>query len=141
MNTDQLAAIAESVQRVKVITIGCSQSVPNAVRDSVNVVNINNPNDVTRLGILATKTLKRWQSLDGKISVAIDPLDVLFRYKSVEGTFRFLHIFLGKMSGGGAVSSFFVNPSASDPQSVNTLKPLFDHILTVDSAGVDLEGT
>jgi len=140
MNTDRLAAIAESAQRVKVITVGCSQSVPNGVKDTVNVVDINNPNDVTRLGILSTKTLNTWQSLEGEIAVALDPLDVLFRYKSVEGTFRFLHIFLGKLSGGGAVSSFFVNPSASNPQDVNTLKPLFDHILTVDSAGVDLEG-
>jgi len=140
MNADRLAAIAESAQRVKVITVGCSQSVPNAVSDTVEVVNINNPNDVTRLGILSTKTLDDWQALDGGISVALDPLDVLFRYKSVEGTFRFLHIFLGKLSAGGAVSSFFVNPSASNPQDVNTLKPLFDHILTVDAAGVDLEG-
>jgi len=37
------------------------------------------------------------------------------------------------------VSSFFVNPSASSPQDVNTLKPLFDHIMTVDDIGVDLE--
>ena len=140
MNTDRLAAIAEAAQRVKVITVGCSQTVPNAVSDTVEVVTINNPNDVTRLGILSTKTLDDWQALDGGISVALDPLDVLFRYKSVEGTFRFLHIFLGKLSAGGAVSSFFVNPSASNPQDVNTLKPLFDHILTVDSAGVDLEG-
>jgi|GEM_PF-3030539 len=140
MNTDRLAAIAESAQRVKVITVGCSQSVPTAVSDTVEVVNINNPNDVTRLGILSTKTLDDWQALDGGISVALDPLDVLFRYKSVEGTFRFLHIFLGKLSAGGAVSSFFVNPGSSNPQDVNTLKPLFDYILTVDGAGVDLEG-
>ncbi|TQQ81731.1 DUF7504 family protein [Halonotius roseus] len=141
MNTDRLAAIAEAAQRVKVITVGCSQSVPTAVSDTVEVVNINNPNDVTRLGILSTKTLDDWRALDGGIAVSLDPLDVLFRYKSVEGTFRFLHIFLGKLSAGGAVSSFFVNPSASNPQDVNTLKPLFDHIMTVDAGGVDLEGT
>lgn len=141
MNTDRLATIAEAAQRVKVITVGCSQTVPNTVSNTVEVVNINNPNDVTRLGILSTKTLDDWQALDGGIAVSLDPLDVLFRYKSVEGTFRFLHIFLGKLSAGGAVSSFFVNPSASNPQDVNTLKPLFDHILTVDAGGVDLEGT
>ena len=139
MDPDRLAAIAEDAQRVKVITVGCSQSVPNAVSDTVEVVNINNPNDVTRLGILSTKTLDDWQALDGGIAVSLDPLDVLFRYKSVEGTFRFLHIFLGKLSAGGAVSSFFVNPSASSPQDVNTLKPLFDNIMTVDDIGVDLE--
>ena len=141
MNPDRLAAIAEAAQRVKVITVGCSQTVPTAVSDTVEVVNINNPNDVTRLGILSTKTLDDWQALDGGIAISLDPLDVLFRYKSVEGTFRFLHIFLGKLSAGGAVSSFFVNPSASNPQDVNTLKPLFDHIMTVDAGGVDLEGT
>jgi len=140
MDADELEAIARAARRVKVITIGCSQSVPESVSDSVEVVDINNPNDVTRLGILATSTLDDWSALAGEVAVSLDPLDVLFRYKTVEGTFRFLHIFLGKLSSGGAITHFFVDPSASDPQDINTLKPLFDHVMTIDDNGVTVEG-
>ncbi|TQQ82658.1 hypothetical protein EGH24_04205 [Halonotius terrestris] len=140
LDVERLEEIATNASRVKVITIGCSQSVPNAVSDTVEVVDINNPNDVTRLGILATKTLDDWSAFEGETAVSLDPLDVLFRYKTVEGTFRFLHIFLGKLSSGGAITHFFVNPSATDPKNINTLKPLFDYVMTIDDAGVDLEG-
>lgn len=141
LETDTLEAIATNAQRVTVITIGCSQTVPESVSEKVKRININNPNDVTRLGILATGVVKDWANVDGEITVSLDPLDVLFRYKSVKGTFRFLHIFLGKLSNAGAISHFSVNPSASDPRDINTLKPLFDHIMTIDDAGVDLEGS
>lgn len=139
MAADELEAIATGAQRVKVITIGCTQPVPASVTDVVETVEINNPNDVTRLGILATSTLDDWVPLDGQIVVSLDPLDVMFQYKTAEATFRFLHIFLGKLSSREAISHFFVNPSASDPQAINTLKPLFDDVLTIDSVGVDIE--
>lgn len=139
--TDALETIATNANQVTIITIGYSQTVPESVSETVKRININNPNDVTRLGILATGVVKDWAGADAETAVSVDPLDVLFRYKSVEGTFRFLHIFLGKLSNSGSISHFFVNPSASDPRDINTLKPLFDHVLTIDDAGVALEGS
>lgn len=139
MQTDELESIADAAKRVKIISIGCSQSLPSSVEDTVESVEINNPNDVTRLGILATSTLDDWAPLAEQTVVSLNPLDVMLQYKTGEATFRFLHIFLGKLSSRGAISHFFVNPSSSDPQTVNTLKPLFDDVLTIDSVGVDVE--
>jgi hypothetical protein len=139
MSPAELESIADAAKRVKIISIGCSQSIPPSAEDTVESVEINNPNDVTRLGILATSTLDDWAPLAEQTVVSLNPLDVMLQYKTGEATFRFLHIFLGKLSSRGAISHFFVNPSSSDPQTVNTLKPLFDDVLTIDSVGVDVE--
>jgi hypothetical protein len=139
MATDELESIASNAKRVKVISIGSTQSVPSSVEETVESVEINNPNDVTRLGILATSTLDDWAPLAEQTTVSLNPLDVMLQYKTAEATFRFLHIFLGKLSSRGAISHFFVNPSSSDPQAINTLKPLFDDVVTIDSVGVDVE--
>ncbi|ERH01884.1 MAG: hypothetical protein J07HN6_01443 [Halonotius sp. J07HN6] len=139
MSAAELESIADAAKRVKIISIGCSQSIPPSVEETIESVEINNPNDVTRLGILATSTLDDWAPLAEQTVVSLNPLDVMLQYKTGEATFRFLHIFLGKLSSRGAISHFFVNPSSSDPQTVNTLKPLFDDVLTIDSVGVDVE--
>jgi hypothetical protein len=80
-----------------------------------------------------------WASAPGETVVCYDPLDVLLRYKNVKSAFRFLHLFLGKLQSAGAISHFHVDPSAGDPQEINTLKPLFDAVLTIDSVGTHVE--
>lgn len=139
MSESRLETIASSAARTKVISIGYTQPVPRSVRDSVENIKINNPNDVTRLGIVVTGTIDEWKRFAGETVVCYKPLDVLLRYKSVHSAFRFLHIFLSKLQAGGAIAHFHVDPSAGDPQEINTLKPLFDSVVTIDSVGTHLE--
>lgn len=139
LNERRLETIAAHANRVKIVSIGYTQRVPASIQDSVETVKINNPNDVTRLGIVVTGTVDDWSSSSSETVVCYDPLNVLLRYKTVQSAFRFLHIFLGKLRSADAISHFHVDPSAGDPQEINTLKPLFDDVVTVDSIGVHLE--
>jgi CheY-like chemotaxis protein len=139
MDEGRIEEIASRAARTKIITVGYTQPVPQSVRDTVENVKINNPNDVTRLGIVVTSTMDDWASAPGETVVCYDPLDVLLRYKNVKSAFRFLHLLLGKLQSAGAVSHFHVDPSAGDPQEINTLKPLFDAVLTIDSVGTHVE--
>jgi len=136
----RLESIASDAEAVKVITVGCSQPIPDSVGDRVETIHINNPNDVRRLGILATGVVNDWGTLNTGLSVSLDPLDILFNYKTVEAVFRFFHIFLGKLSSQGAVTQFHLNPSSTGEQNSNTIKPLFDHVVTIDGDGVALDG-
>ncbi|RQG89167.1 response regulator [Natrarchaeobius halalkaliphilus] len=136
----RLERIASDAARVKIISIGYSQPIPDPIQGTVENVRINNPNDVTRLGIVVTGTVDEWATSGvADIVVCYDPLDVLLQYKSVQGTFRFLHLFLSKLQTVDAVSHFHVDPSAGDPHEINTLKPLFDRVITIDSVGTSLE--
>ncbi|OYR58993.1 DUF7504 family protein [Halorubrum halodurans] len=135
----RLERIAEESRRTKLISVGYSQTIPGSIEDEIETVKINNPNDITRLGILVSGTLDDWSSVDGETAVCYDSLNVLLKYKDVQSTFRFLHVFLGTLDGANAVSHFHVDPLAGDPQNINTLKPLFDEVVSIDSMGVHLE--
>ncbi|MFP4625586.1 MAG: response regulator [Natronomonas sp.] len=139
VNESTLERIANGSNRVRVISIGYSQPVSERLKDTVEVIKINNPNDLTRLGIVVTGTIDDWKTTGTETVVCYDPLDVLLRYKNVQSAFRFLHIFLGRLESGDAISHFHVDPSAGDPQEINTLKPLFDTVLSIDSFGTHLE--
>lgn len=138
---EQLETIAANALRVTVISVGCHQPVPPSVRDAVETIRTTNPGDVRRLGILATRTVSKWRNLSVGIRVSIDPLHVLFNYKPVEAVFRFMHALLGKLSQRGAVTQVHVNPAAAGTQNTNTIKMLFDYLLTIDSQGVTVEKT
>ncbi|MGM0605867.1 MAG: DUF7504 family protein, partial [Halobacteriota archaeon] len=135
----QLEHIAEHARVVKILAIGYTQQVPDDVADSVDVVNITNPNDLTRLGILVTATVERWTSIESETVVCFGSINVLLRYKSVESVFRFLHIFLGKLRSAGAISHFHVDHLTGDAQHVNTLKPLFDSVITIGATEIRIE--
>lgn len=134
-----LERVANGADRVRVISIGYAQPVPQRLDDRIETIKINNPNDITRLGIVVTGTIEDWQTAEGETVVCYDPLDVLLRYKNVQSVFRFLHILLGKLSSADTTSHFHVDPSAEDPQEINTLKPLYDSVLSIDSMGIYLE--
>ena len=136
---DRLEHIADHAARTTVVAVGYSQPVPESVADSVDTIEINNPNDITRLGILVSGTLDDWADHDATTVVCYDSVNVLLEYKDVQSTFRFLHVFLGTLESADAIAHFHADPLAGTPQKINTLKPLFDEVVSIDSMGVSLE--
>jgi hypothetical protein len=139
MDQARLERIVTNAERVKLVSIGYTQPIPPAIQDAVSTVKINNPNDLTRLGIVVTATVDDWETSESGIVACVDPLDAVMQYKGVESLFRFLHLFLGKLHNSGVISHIHVDPSAGEPQKINVFKPLFDAVLTIDSVGTHLE--
>lgn len=139
MDPEELRQIATEAARTKLVSVGYTQDVPSALADAVETVKITNPNDITRLGIVVSGTIDTWSDADERISVCYESINVLLNYRDVKRTFRFLHVLLRTLRRGDAVSHFHVDPLAGDPQSINTLKPLFDEIVSIDSMGVTVE--
>lgn len=135
---DEIKTITNNSKRVKIISVGFTQTVPDSVTDSIETEVIENKSDVTRLGISATSTLSNWVELNEISVVSVDGFDTVFQEKTNEGTFRFLHIFLGKLTSKEAMSHVFIDHSIVDTQSINTIKPLFDSMLTVESPDVKI---
>ena len=139
IDQEELMQISEWASQVKVITVGYSQPIPGTLSDTVEVIKINNPNAITRLGIVISGTVDNWQSTEYETAVCYDSLNVLLEYTNAQRTFRFLHVLLGTLRKRNTISHFHVDPMAADVQQVNTLKPLFDSILSIDSMGTHLE--
>jgi hypothetical protein len=137
MKPSRLQRIAESAAAVKLLTVGYSQPIPDAVRDAVETIRINNPDDLTRLGIVTTSAISDWDDAD--VHVCYHSINVPLQYKNQQSVFRFLHIFLNKLSSADAVSHFHIDPSAGGPQTVSAFKPLFDAVVDIDSVGTHLE--
>ncbi|MUW14251.1 hypothetical protein GJ633_05950 [Halorubrum sp. CBA1125] len=139
LEADRLERIASRAHRTKLVAVGYTQSTPASEDIDIEQVNINNPNDITRLGIVVSGTIDSWADDDREIAVCYDSLNVLLNYKDVKSTFRFLHVFLNTLGKADTVSHFHVDPLAGNPQDINTLKPLFDEVVSIDSVGVHLE--
>ncbi|TKX71198.1 MULTISPECIES: hypothetical protein [Halorubrum] len=136
---ERLEDIASKGHRTHVISIGYAQSVPPAADELVEVTQINNPNDITRLGIVVSRVTQGWSTDDRDIRVCYDSLNILLNYRDVKNAFRFLHVFLSTFTKTDAVAHFHADPLEGDPQAINTLKPLFDEVVSIDSTGTYVE--
>ncbi len=139
LKPDRIRQVAERVSDLRIIAIGCQQPIPSGYEDDVHVLSINNPNDLTRLGIVITGILDGWADASGERTFCFDSLDVPLQYQSVKSLFRFLHILLGKLQEADTVAHFHVDPTADGHQEINVLKPLFDDVVSIDAGGVQLE--
>ncbi|GAA0720767.1 hypothetical protein J2744_001647 [Halorubrum trapanicum] len=139
MGGERLEDIASEGHRTHVISVGYAQSVPPAADGTVESTQINNPNDITRLGIVVSRITQGWSTDDREIRVCYDSLNVLLNYRDVKNAFRFLHVFLSTFTKTDAVAHFHADPLEGDPQAINTLKPLFDEVVSMDSTGTYVE--
>ncbi|TKX84389.1 hypothetical protein EXE43_19180, partial [Halorubrum sp. SS5] len=84
MDGERLEGIASKGHRVHVISVGYAQSVPPTADGTVEVTQINNPNDITRLGIVVSRATQEWSTDDREIRVCYDSLNVLLNYRDVK---------------------------------------------------------
>ena len=138
MKPDRLRRIVEDAADVRLVTIGYRQSVPDDIADRVERTQIKNPGELTRLGIVVTRAIGDWDD-ERDALVCLDSVDVLMRYTSGRKVFRFMQILLSKLRSSGAIAHFHVEPATADDRDLNTLKPLFDTVVTIGDDGVRIE--
>ena len=56
-------------------------------------------------------------------------------YSDLQTVFRFLHVFTGRLQSVDALGLFAIDSTAHDDQTMNTLKQLFDGIVTTHEEG------
>ncbi|QIB72923.1 hypothetical protein GL213_00310 [Halogeometricum borinquense] len=105
--------------------------------DGLVVETVGNPSDVTGIGMQATKYLNSWEEDDATVVVALDSLTLMLQYVSLETLYRFLHVLTRRLDVLGATGLFFLDPSAQDQKTVNTLKTLFHGVLSYEEQADD----
>jgi hypothetical protein len=101
----------------------------------VSVETVSNPGDLTGVGMRLSERLRTWADSDGRTVVCFHSIDPLLQYVDLSRLFRFLHVLTGRLRTIGAVAHFHLDPSAHDPQTVDTLLHLFDAAVEVDEDG------
>ena len=99
----------------------------------VTLDRVGSPENLTRLGVRTTNRLEELQEgvEDHRIVVCFDSVTELLQYVDVDQAFRFFHVMTDHLAESGALAHFHMDPQAHDDETVDTVKTLFDGIVTV----------
>jgi KaiC/GvpD/RAD55 family RecA-like ATPase len=106
-------------------------------RDDDRIKYASSPVDMTGIGIKLSEFLQTFYRNQGveRNRVMVHSLSTLRMYADLQAVFRFLHVFTGRIQSVDGLGVFAIDDSAHDDQTMNTLKQLFDGILTTQEDG------
>ena len=107
------------------------------VRDDDRIKYTSSPVDMTGIGIKLSEFLQGFYQNRGieRNRVMVHSLSTLLMYADLQTVFRFLHVFTGRIQSVDGLGVFAIDDSAHDDQTMNTLKQLFDGIVTTQEDG------
>lgn len=121
---DQWAVAADDrPENAAVIVVG---DTPGPQPDGVTVEHISTPSDLTGLGITIGELLGQW---DGPVVVCVDSLTAMLQYVELETAYEFLHAVTGQLYAADARAHFHIDPTAHDPETVDSIASLFDAVV------------
>lgn len=132
METNRLEELASTAAELTVVAIGYDQKVPESVAERIELIEIDKPDDLRRLGIVLTRAIENWSDDPTEIRICIDSLNVLLRYADVQKVFRFLRLLFGKFESADAVTHAHLDPSNESDRDVSIIKSLFDQVIELD---------
>ncbi|RLM70714.1 recombinase RecA [Halorubrum sp. Atlit-8R] len=105
-------------------------------RESDRIKYASSPVDMTGIGIKLSEFLQAFGDRGiERNRVMVHSLSTLLMYSDLQTVFRFLHVFTGRVQSVDGLGLFSIDSTAHDDQAMNTLKQLFDGIITVPEDG------
>jgi KaiC/GvpD/RAD55 family RecA-like ATPase len=117
---------------VAVVDCVTRQQGVNDVLEDERVKYTSSPVDMTGIGIKLSEFLQAFYQDRGiqQNRVMLYSLSTLLMYSDLQTVFRFLHVFTGRIQSVDGLGLFAIDSTAHDDQTMNTLKQLFDGIVT-----------
>jgi KaiC/GvpD/RAD55 family RecA-like ATPase len=138
-NSDRVLADYRSIlaepDRAHIGVVDCvTQHQGQSPTDSELVKYASSPVDMTGIGIKFSEFVEEFYTERGvrKNRIAVDSLSTLLMYSDLQTVFRFMHVLTSRIEDADAVGFHVIESSAHDAEAMNTLKQLFDGIVTVD---------
>ncbi|MDS0298755.1 recombinase RecA [Halogeometricum sp. S1BR25-6] len=122
---------------VAVVDCVTRQQGVNDIRDDDRIKYTSSPVDMTGIGIKLSEFLQAFHQ-DRNIEqnrIMLHSLSTLLMYADLQTVFRFLHVFTGRIQSVEGLGLFAIDASAHDDKTMNTLKQLFDGIVTTSEDG------
>ncbi|WP_049925230.1 RAD55 family ATPase [Halopiger goleimassiliensis] len=107
--------------------------------DDPRVKYASSPVDMTGIGIKLSEFLQEFYETRGVTNnrVLLHSISTLLMYSDLRTVFRFLHVFTGRIQSADALGIYVIDSTAHDDQTMNTLKQLFDGVLTIEETDGD----
>lgn len=102
--------------------------------DTALVKYASSPVDMTGIGIKFSSFVEEFYTEQelGQNRIVFDSLSTLLMYSDLQTVFRFMHVFTSRVDDANAVGLYTIDSTAHDVESMNTLKQLFDGMVTVE---------
>ncbi len=106
----------------------------NDTQENDRIKYASSPVDMTGIGIQLSEFLQAFyqQRNIEKNRVMLHSLSTLLMYSDLQTVFRFLHVFTGRIQSVDGLGLFCIDETAHDPQTLNTLKQLFDGVVETE---------
>jgi KaiC/GvpD/RAD55 family RecA-like ATPase len=105
-------------------------------RESDRIKYASSPVDMTGIGIKLSEFLQAFGDRGIEQNrVMVHSLSTLLMYSDLQTVFRFLHVFTGRVQSVDGLGLFSIDSTAHEDQAMNTIKQLFDGIVTVPEDG------
>jgi len=117
-----------------------------STEDTSRVKYTSSPVDMTGIGIKFSEFVEEFYT-ERNITqnrVAMDSLSTLLMYSDLQTVFRFMHVLTSRIEDADAIGIHVVESTAHDAETMNTLKQLFDGMVSIDekqSLTLQLPGT
>ncbi|ADE02263.1 MULTISPECIES: RAD55 family ATPase [Haloferax] len=117
---------------VAVVDCVTKQQGVGEVRDDDRIRYTSSPVDMTGIGIKLSEILQEYYQDRGlpENRIMLHSLSTLLMYADLQTVFRFLHVFTGRIQSVGGLGVFTIDADAHDDRTMNTIKQLFDGIIT-----------
>ena len=105
--------------------------------DTENIKRASSPVDLTGIGVKISQFLEDFlvKKKVGRIRLCINSLSTILMYSNLQTVFRFLHVFTGRVKAAGGFGLYVVEDEMHDPQTIATLKQLFDGMIEIKAVG------
>jgi len=131
-------ALVSDPQSVDIGIVDCvTKHQGRTARDTDIVKYASSPEDMTGIGIKFSEFVEEFQTERGieNVRVLVDSLSTLLMYSDVQTVFRFMHVFTSRIENADTMGLHTVESTAHDEETLNTLRQLFDHAVSVDEDG------
>lgn len=108
------------------------------VAGSITVRCVSKPGDLSKLGIMITQLLSKFDGNSRQTVLCFHTLSALHNQVGTKTLFRFLNTLQGRLRTSNAVGHYHMDPDLHDEIVIETLRPIFDSVVRFSADG-DLE--
>lgn len=102
---------------------------------SIEIRQVSSPQDLRRIGIVASKILTEWADAPGQTTMCFHSISDLLTDNDPERLFRFLHVLRGRIQSADVRAHYHLDPVSHSKDTVGTFESLFDTIIEFEEDG------
>ena len=128
-------SLLEDPDSADVGVVDCvTQHQGRSASDTDTVKYASSPVDMTGIGIKFSEFVEDFYITRGleRNRVAVDSLSTLLTYSDPQTVFQFMHVLTSRIEDAEAIGFHVLESTAHEPSEMNTLKQLFDGLVSVD---------